>query len=423
LPPNPFFYIEQNMNAHNSSTLAPVPSLRWLVLDMNSFFASCEQQATPSLRGKPVAVVPTLAETTCAIAASYEAKAFGIKTGTLVHEARRLCPHTVFVQAHPKLYVACHHRFVEAIESCIPVEDVMSVDEVACRLDRTQQSREAATALAHKIKAAMREAIGPYLTCSIGIASNRLLAKLASDMQKPDGLTLLHPDDMPRAILHLKPADICGIGPNMNARLTHAGLLTIQQLWEADSAMLRRVWGGVMGARFHALLHGDDLPSPVRPRRSLGHQHVLEPATRSPVQAQAITRQLLTKAALRLRREGFYARRLILDIKWMGAMDYSLEQERFAETQDTRFLLQSLSRLWSRIPSLKPLRVGVTLADLVEQSKHQYDLFEARPNVALTKAMDSLNDRFGRGTIGFGPCADYIPSKIPFSHVPDQREV
>jgi len=150
---------------------------------------------------------------------------------------------------------------------------------------------------------------------------------------------------------------------------------------------------------------------------------VLEPATRSPVQAQAITRQLLTKAALRLRREGFYARRLILDIKWMGAMGYALEQERFAETQDTRFLLQSLSRLWSRIPSLKPLRVGVTLADLVEQSKHQYDLFEARPNVALTKAMDALNDRFGRGTVGFGPCAEYIPSKIPFSHVPDQREV
>ena len=113
--------------------------LRWLVLDLNSFFASCEQQEHPELRDRPLIVVQTMAETTCAIAASYPAKALGIRTGTLVHEARRLCPHVKLVQANHKLYVEYHHRILRAIDKHIPVEDVMSIDEVACRLDKLQQ--------------------------------------------------------------------------------------------------------------------------------------------------------------------------------------------------------------------------------------------------------------------------------------------
>ena len=126
--------------------------LRWLVLDLNSFFASCEQQENPALRGKPIIIVPTMAETTCAIAASYPAKAFGIKTGTLVHEARRLCPDVKLVQARHKLYVEYHHRILTAIDKHIPVEEVMSIDEVACRLDRKQQDPAVAQKLAQNIK-------------------------------------------------------------------------------------------------------------------------------------------------------------------------------------------------------------------------------------------------------------------------------
>jgi len=398
-------------------------ALRWLFIDMNSFFASCEQQANPALRGKPIAIVPMEAETTCAIAASYEAKACGIKTGTIIKEARLLCPNLILVPAHPKLYVTCHHRFIEAIETCIPVEDVMSVDEVACRLDRTQQTPAAVRLLSQRIKTIMREIAGECLTCSIGAASNKLLAKLASDMQKPDGLTILHPDDMPRAILHLKPNDICGIGPNMNVRLQTAGLTSMADLWQADAALLRRIWGGVMGARFHALLHGIDLPSPTRPRRSMGHQHVLAPETRSLNKAVPIIRQLLSKAATRLRDESFFARRLILDIKWMGHLGYFVQETRFRETQDTRFLLQTLMTMWAKAPDLKPLRVGVTLADLVPAKAHQFDLFERPKNDNLTTALDKLNSKFGRGTIAFGNNTDYITSKIPFNRVPDMKEV
>ena len=236
--------------------------LRWLVLDLNSFFASCEQQENPELRGKPVIVVPTMAETTCAIAASYPAKAFGIKTGTLVHEARRLCPDVQLVQAHHKLYVEYHHRILAAIDKHMPVEDVMSIDEVACRLDRVQQEPAVAQKLAQNIKREIQSQVGECLTSSIGISANKLLAKLASNMQKPDGLVILPIEKLPGAILHLKIRAIPGIGPNMAERLQRAGITDIATLWNTDAARLRLIWGGVAGAKMHGLLHGADIASP-----------------------------------------------------------------------------------------------------------------------------------------------------------------
>ena len=108
--------------------------VQWLFLDLNAFFASCEQQENPALRGKPVIVVQMLTDSACAIAASYAAKAFGIKTGTLVREAQRLCPAVIPVQANHRLYTDYHDRILQAVDTCLPVEKVMSIDEVACRL-------------------------------------------------------------------------------------------------------------------------------------------------------------------------------------------------------------------------------------------------------------------------------------------------
>ena len=169
--------------------------LRWLFADLNSYFASCEQQEDPDLRGRPIAVAPLMSDSTCAIAASYEAKLIGIKTGTNIGEARRMCPELKVVPSRPKLYVEYHHRILDAIESVIPIEHVMSIDEVACVLDRSQQTTEGVERVSADLKQAIRERVGACLTVSIGAASNKLLAKLASDMQKPDGLTILEPEN------------------------------------------------------------------------------------------------------------------------------------------------------------------------------------------------------------------------------------
>lgn len=161
--------------------------LRWLFVDMNSYFASCEQHKNPEFKGQAATVAPMLVDTTCTIAASYEAKAFGIKTGAPIWEAKELCPHIRVGEARPKLYVEMHHQILEAIETRIPVEVILSIDEVACRLDRVQSEPDKARSLARDIKKAIHDKVGASLTCSVGIASNQLLAKLASDMQKPDG--------------------------------------------------------------------------------------------------------------------------------------------------------------------------------------------------------------------------------------------
>src|ERR1039458_5522775 len=113
---------------------APGPLLNWLFVDLNSYFASVEQQVRPELRGRPVGVVPMMADTTCCIAASYEAKTFGVRTGTIVADAKRMCPEIVLVEGRHEIYTEYHHRVVEAVESCVPVTAVCSIDEMACRL-------------------------------------------------------------------------------------------------------------------------------------------------------------------------------------------------------------------------------------------------------------------------------------------------
>ena len=398
--------------------------LRWLVLDLNSFFASCEQQENPDLRDKPIIVVPTMAETTCAIAASYPAKALGIKTGTLVHEARRLCPAVKLVQAHHKLYVEYHHRILTAIDQHIPVEEVMSIDEVACRLDKRQQDPAVAHKLALNIKHEIQNQVGECLTSSIGISTNRLLAKMASDMQKPDGLTILPIEKLPRAILHLNLRAIPGIGPKMAGHLERNGITDIATLWNTDAARLRMIWGGVAGAKMHELLHGADIASPKTERSSISHEHVLAPEDRNIEGAAPIVRQLLVRAAQRLRDDGFYCRRLVVEVKPLGRdRDSWTDKRSFAETQDTGMLLHVLQDIWEQVPNIKPLRVGVALSGLAAQEKHQPDLFDKPKNAKLVRAIDEVNEKFGKGALIYGDAAPDQTSKIAFQRVPKVKEL
>ena len=151
----------------------PGPYLNWLFVDLNSYFASVEQETRPELRGKPIGIVPMMADTTCCIAASYEAKAFGVKTGTIVGEAKKMCPGLVLVEARHQVYVEFHHRIVEAVESCLPVTAVMSIDEMACRLMGRERPLLAAMELGRQVKARILERVGPMMRSSVGLATNR----------------------------------------------------------------------------------------------------------------------------------------------------------------------------------------------------------------------------------------------------------
>lgn len=237
-------------NSAQSAVFAPVRALRWLFLDLNSYFASVEQQENPALRGRPVAVIPAMTDATCAIAASYEAKAYGIKTGTKIYEAKKLCPDLTCVLARHDVYVAYHHRIFDVVETLIPVTKICSVDEAACALMGAECEPAGAVALAHAIKTALRAQIGPAITCSIGIAPNAFLAKIASDMQKPDGLTVLEPGRYQDRLFALKLTDLPGINTRMEARLRAGGVTSVEQLWSLSPKHARMIWGGVGGERF-----------------------------------------------------------------------------------------------------------------------------------------------------------------------------
>jgi DNA polymerase IV len=295
------------------------PAIQWLFLDLNAFFASCEQQEAPALRGKPVIVVQTVTDNAVAIAASYAAKAYGIKTGTVLREARRLCTEVIPVQANHQLYTEYHERIIKAVDTCLPIEKVMSIDEMACRLMGTERQVDVARELALKVKRALCEQVGECLTCSIGIAPNVFLGKVGSDLQKPDGLVIITMDDLPDILLGLKLQDIYGIGERMEQRLHRAGIFTVDELWQASPMRLRRVWGGINGLLFHQMLHGVDIQPPSsRFAKSMGHQHVLEPDLRTRDGAADFARHLLTKAAERLRHGDYYCRRLGLHLSWPG---------------------------------------------------------------------------------------------------------
>lgn len=403
-------------------------AVNWLFVDLNAFFASCEQQEKPDLRGRPVAVVQTETDATCAIAASYEARRFGIKTGTRIGEARQLCPELVTVRADHALYRRYHDRILEAVDTCIPVDRVLSIDEMACRLTGIERRVEAARDLGRRIKQVLRERVGICLTSSIGLAPNLLLAKLASDMEKPDGLVALRRADLPQAIEHLKLQDISGIGPRMEGRLHHAGIRSIEDLWRAPSLQLRQVWGGVRGVLFYELLHGKDVVSPSSSEmKSLGHQHVLEPALRTGQGARSFSRHLLAKAAERLRRHNYFCRKLGLSLSWHGELGGFWNEAGFQETQATDFLLERLHELWRAVPPYKPLRVGVTLLGLVPAQRHQPDLFSrGGRRERLAPLLDRINRRYGSNTIGFG----YIPEEVrrfrghaAFQRVPESWEL
>jgi DNA polymerase-4 len=418
--------------------------LNWLFVDLNSYFASVEQEVRPELRGRPVGVVPMMADTTVCIAASYEAKAFGVKTGTVVADARRLCPEIVFVEARHEIYVDYHHRIVEAVETCLPVSSVMSIDEMACRLMGRERPLLAALELGRKVKACIRDRVGPMLRSSVGLATNRYLAKIASDMEKPDGLVALPIDILPEALSRLTLRDLPGIGARTEKRLNAKGIYTVPELLALDCEQAGALWGSVWGERMWHWLRGEDFEmSETDHNKSLSHSHVLSPDMRTPEKAWAVAHKLLHKAAMRLRKADLWASSIGLAIGFSVPRSRNAPVSRFgvptrgwhselrlSECRDNQTLIAALSRLWGNRPQGngydQPYFVGVQLSNLVPDGLHSLNLFDALDDTAtrtrLLATMDELNQKYG--TTALAPAAmltafKAAPTRIAFHSIPD----
>jgi DNA polymerase IV len=398
-----------------------------LLVDFNSYFASCEQQLRPELRGRPVGVVPMLADSTCLIAASYEAKRFGVKTLTNVAEAKAKIPDIVLVVARHEAYIDIHHRAVKAVDEIAPVRKVLSIDEMVCDLPAGYKSVDRAKMLAHDIKTHLASVIGECMKVSIGIAPNLFLAKLASDMQKPDGLVVLEEHDVPQKISHLDLRALNGVGKNMEARLHEFGIRTIDDLYAKTSDQLHTIWGGVGGARFYNKLRGMEVEEPHNEMGSISHSHVLPPDLRDKESALAVLNRLTQKAAMRLRKACHTTAHVAVKVKFLNAPTFETDT-RVQDTQDTLALVHAVEKLWEKYParrSAKPLQVAVNFGGLLPESHANFSLFdeaESAEKKKLNAAIDELNTRFGKRAAYFGGAhraLDHGRLAIAFNHIPD----
>jgi DNA polymerase-4 len=373
-------------------------------IDMNAFFASVEQQSNPHLRGKPVAVIGS-AKRTVITTASYEARDYGVKTGMTVYEAKRVCPDLILVIGNNRKYTHTSARIVEIMREFTPLVEVFSIDEAFLDITGSVKLFISPERIAYLLKAKIRHRFG--ITCSIGIAPNKLLAKLASEMQKPDGLTLIRPEDVARILETVPIKDLCGIGSKMNRHLTLYGIRTCGDLGRFPVNILKKRFG-VIGEKLHLMGMGID-DSPVVPVeeseeiKSVGHSMTLE---RDVEQRGDILRYMLQLAEMvgrRARRYGVQGKTVTLTVRYADFSTFCKQETGSGYTNRSDDIHRAAVKILDSLTLTQPVRLlGVRISNL-RCHGDQIPLFaDDRKKALSTGAMDRVNNRFGDFTVTFG---------------------
>ena len=388
-----------------------------LFLDMNSFFASVEQQVQPPLRGIPLGVAPYTGNSGCIIAASYEAKAMGIKI-CRVGEARKIYPKIKILEARPALYMLYHKEIKKVIEKFTPFYQALSVDEFAIRLSPSEQNYKKSVELALNLKKAINAEVGDYLKCSIGIGPSIFLAKMAGESRKPDGLTVVTLAGLKEFYHGLtKLRDLTGINFRLEERLQKFGIDSPTSLFNFSLPDLTRIlkhWGRLWYFR----LRGYEVDDHIIKTKTIGHSHVLPPEFRSKEGAISILKKLIQKTGFRLRKEGYFAAGIAVGIQFVdrGGFHLSRSVPSFCDNQTFTATVDDMLRScrWQS----RPILVSVSTFNLVKNAGGQVSIFEdIEKSKNLSKVLDKLNDDFGAGTIfpaSVSTAMDSAPDRIPF---------
>lgn len=387
-----------------------------LFLDMNSFFASVEQQVQSTLRGQPVGVAPYMGDSGCIIAASKEAKAMGVKIGR-VGEMRKICPKIKIVESRPALYMIYHKEIKQVIESFTPYFEPLSIDEFILHLTPREQNYKTATELGQKLKQAIRERVGDYLTCSIGIGPSRFLAKMVGERKKPDGLTVVRLKDLKNFYSGLDLLDITGINYRMKAQLNFLGIDSPIDLFNLSFPRLRELLGH-MGRLWYFRLRGYEVDDSPAGAKTIGHSHVLPPEYRTVKKAEAVIHKLIFKAGKRLRTENCWATGVSVCVGFINGANFhqSKKATRFCDNKSFSENIFSILRTchWSG----KPIYVAVSAFGLVKMAGAQISIFsETEKSRRISKALDLINDQYGADTVfpaSMFSAHDCAPDRIPF---------
>ncbi|HEX9021768.1 MAG TPA: DNA polymerase IV [Nitrospirota bacterium] len=378
-------------------------------IDMNAFFASVEQRANPALRSKPMAVIGSKHRGVI-LSPSYEARAFGVKTGMTYGEARLKCPELVLVPADSAKYSHSCEELLRIWKDFTPLVEMFSIDEAFLDVTGCEELFGDPVRIAVRIKERIWNETG--LTCSIGIGPNKLLAKLGSDMQKPDGLVLISPGDVEDVLHDLPVKELCGIGPNLTRHLAAMGIRTCGEL---GSAPLRRLTArfGIIGERLRGMGRGldDDPVVPLDSRqeeaKSMGHSMTLDHDCSDIGMIERHILQLSEKVGRRLRRGSYAGRTVTLILRYADFQTFS-KQHRLRHAVDHGLEIYAAAvNILREISLSQPIRlVGVSVSCL-ERNETQIPLFEEeRRRKFIAEAMDEINDRYGDFTVTWGTLAE-----------------
>lgn len=394
-----------------------------LFIDLNSCFATIEQQARPMLRGRPVAITNRITPNACIIAASYEAKALGVKVGMRRREAEALCKDLVFAETEPSKYTYVHQKLRRIMEDYSADVVMKSIDEGVINLAAApphQRARNRAE-IGREIKQRLLTEVGDWMRCNVGIASNRFLAKLAGELHKPDSLDEITAENQRAIFATLKLTDLPGINVRMERRLNAVGIFTPLQFLDADeTTLVKLVCKSIDGSKWYRRLRGievDDWQSDIK---TVGRQYVMESRNLTRRETEARILHLAEDVGYRLRSKGLYARGAYV---WVYGYDDIYVHRAYltpAVFNTDAEICHIARQLFAELPS--PVRIiGITLYKLQNHPEPQQSFWQVQTDrrAHLCVASDAINLRFGARTIhsadSYG--TDHVKTKIPFGSV------
>jgi len=389
-----------------------------MLVDMNSFFASVEQQANPFLRNRPLAVAASGHKTSCLIATSKEAKMLGIQTGTSALMARKIYPAIKIVPAEPEKYREVNRRINKIFYDYTDMVEPYSIDESFLDLTRSKSNPLIVGA---DIKSRIRDEVGEWLTCSVGIASNKFMAKLASDMKKPDGLTVIWRESLSEVYKTKKLSDLWGIGRGWTKRLEKMGIRTPVELMNYPVANLLQsfgkpgfyLWQRVNGLEIDEVLGDEDNDSD---QKSFGNSWVLSFRTTDKERLKPVVVRLAEKAARRMRRAGFKSSSIYFSARFSDRTYFHRSQRLKHHVNTGQGLYEEVLKMWSGLVFASPVvHMAVGFSGLCPDVAQLSFWPEEEDN--LTPALDKLNDKYGEFMVSSGLLAKtsgFAPDSIAF---------
>lgn len=415
------------------------PQSLMMYVDMNSFFASCEQQDNEELRGKPIGVCPFASPTACVIAPSIEAKKFGVKTGMRFNECKQLCPQMIAVTARPYRYRWFHIEIMKVLRSYC--DDIMakSIDEAVMNLTSYRLVYKDVKALAQQIKEDIKKACGEYVKCSIGIAPNSFLAKLGTELQKPDGLVMITPENIDEQLSKLKLTDLPGIAKNNERKLQLIGIRSPLEMRQSSESLLRKAFGGIVGYYWYCRLHFKEVDLYQNQYRAMSATRSVSRQQRESQKAlEGLLISLCTRLEQRMVKQEVFCREISFFIKYNNHTGWDTSMRFTYPLQDAmemrQYILNKVNDFEKthQIPTMfhnKTMSMGIYISKFIKAEHVSYTLFDNKMRQdKLRKVMYTIKDKYGRDivrkasetiapnemkdAIGFGSVKDMYASEV-----------